>query len=156
MSLVAPQHVEPSWTRDQTHVPCRQILNHWTTREVQESLFLMKEYIFLITDKRTTTKWKGQNELGVNIAMQKISLVYKELLQIDKKKTNHCKENLTKDVNICQRENLNCQQTEKEPQFHKWSGCCSHVFRETNSLWRTMQIVECSLLHRWAQGRVSS
>jgi len=28
--------VEPSWTRDQTHIPCtgRQILNHWTTWEV--------------------------------------------------------------------------------------------------------------------------
>ena len=25
--------------------------------------------------------------------------------------------------------------------------CCSHAFRETNSLRRTMQIVECSLLH---------
>ena len=29
---------------------------------------------------------------------------------------------------------------------------CSHAFRETNSLRRTMQIVECSLLHRWVQG----
>ena len=36
------------------------------------------------------------------------------------------------------------------------SGCCSHAFRETNSLRRTMQIVECSLLHQWTQGRVSS
>ena len=34
--------------------------------------------------------------------------------------------------------------------------CYSHAFRETNSLRRTMQIVECSLLHRRAQGRVSS
>ena len=34
--------------------------------------------------------------------------------------------------------------------------CCSHVFRETHSLRRTMQIVECSLLHQHAQGRVSS
>ena len=34
--------------------------------------------------------------------------------------------------------------------------CCSHAFWETNSLRRTMQIVECSLLHRRAQGRVSS
>ena len=31
--LVARQHVEPSRTRDQTHVPCtgRQTLNHWIT-----------------------------------------------------------------------------------------------------------------------------
>ena len=28
-----------SWTRDQTHVPCigKRILNHWTTREAQQS-----------------------------------------------------------------------------------------------------------------------
>ena len=34
-SLVAPQDVRPSQTRDRTCVPCigRQILNHWTTRE---------------------------------------------------------------------------------------------------------------------------
>ena len=34
--LVAPQHVESSQTRDRTHVSCigRQILNHWTFREV--------------------------------------------------------------------------------------------------------------------------
>ena len=30
--------------------------------------------------------------------------------------------------------------------------CCSCAFREANSLRRTMQIVECSLLHRRAQG----
>ena len=37
-----------------------------------------------------------------------------------------------------------------------WAICCSHAFWETNSLRRTMQIVECSFLHRRAQGRVSS
>ena len=36
------------------------------------------------------------------------------------------------------------------------SNCCSPVFRETNSLRRTMQTVECSSLHRRAQGRASS
>ena len=30
--------------------------------------------------------------------------------------------------------------------------CSSHVFRVTDSLRRTMQIVKCSLLHWWAQG----
>ena len=30
--------------------------------------------------------------------------------------------------------------------------CCSRTFRETNSLRRTMQIVECSLLHQQVQG----
>ena len=34
--------------------------------------------------------------------------------------------------------------------------CCSHTFWEANSLRRTTQIVECSLLHRQAQGRVFS
>ena len=33
--------------------------------------------------------------------------------------------------------------------------CCSHAFRETNSLRRTMQIVERSLLH-WGPKAVSS
>ena len=40
--------------------------------------------------------------------------------------------------------------------FHPNAECCSHAFQETNSLRRTMQIVECSLLHQQAQGRVSS
>ena len=33
---VAPQHVGSQFSGDQTHVPCiaRQVLNHWTTREV--------------------------------------------------------------------------------------------------------------------------
>ena len=33
---------------------------------------------------------------------------------------------------------------------------CSDMFQETNLLRRTMQIVQCSLLHQRAQGRVSS
>ena len=36
----------------------------------------------------------------------------------------------------------------------RWS-CYSHAFWETNSLRRTMQIVECSLLHWRGQGRAS-
>ena len=43
---------------------------------------------------------------------------------------------------------------EIEREFTHLRKCCSHTFRETNSLRRTMQIVECSLLHRRAQGRV--
>ena len=44
MSLVAPWHVKSSWTRDQTPVSCigRQILNHWTTREVQSHVFMLE------------------------------------------------------------------------------------------------------------------
>ena len=41
---VAPRHVGSSQTRDQTRVPCigRQILNHWTTREVLAIWKIMK------------------------------------------------------------------------------------------------------------------
>ena len=37
--LVAPRHVESSWTRDRSHVPCtgRQILIYCPTREVQHA-----------------------------------------------------------------------------------------------------------------------
>ena len=40
-SLVVPQHVESSRTRDRTHISCigRWILNDWTTREVLPRLF---------------------------------------------------------------------------------------------------------------------
>lgn len=98
------------------------------TEARKENLFLMKKYIFLIKDQRTTTNAKGKKSQGKNIAMPLtnkdliISLVYKELLQIDKKKTNHSKENWTKDMKICRRENLNGQQTEKDLQLHKQSG----------------------------------
>ena len=41
--------------------------------------------------------------------------------------------------------------------WEEWAKqCCSLTFRETNSPRRTMQTMECSLLHRRAQGRVSS
>ena len=44
--LVAPRHAESSWIRDQTHVSCigKQILLHWTTREVPHllSLFIFR------------------------------------------------------------------------------------------------------------------
>jgi len=44
MVSVAPRHVGSSQTRDQTRVPCigRQILNHWTTREVLAIWKIMK------------------------------------------------------------------------------------------------------------------
>ena len=40
MGLVALCHVKSSWARDQTCEPCvgRRILNHWTTREVQDPI----------------------------------------------------------------------------------------------------------------------
>ena len=43
--LVAGWYAESSWTRDQTYVPCtgRQILNHWTTREVYIQLLCQRK-----------------------------------------------------------------------------------------------------------------
>ena len=43
MGLIALWHVESSWTRFQTHIPCngRRILNHWTTRKTLLSVFLI-------------------------------------------------------------------------------------------------------------------
>ena len=40
--LICPMHVRSSRTRDSIHVPCidRQILNHWTTREVPVPILL--------------------------------------------------------------------------------------------------------------------
>ena len=42
LGLAALHHVESSWTSDWTCVSCigRRILNHWTTREVQDDAFL--------------------------------------------------------------------------------------------------------------------
>ena len=47
MGLVAPRHVESSWTRGQTHVSCisRWILNHWTTREVPFTCILSSDFM---------------------------------------------------------------------------------------------------------------
>ena len=49
------QHVESSWTRDQTSVCCigRQILNHWTTTEVLHDVFLcfVCMFVFLFLAK---------------------------------------------------------------------------------------------------------
>ena len=44
--LGSPQHVESSWTRDQTCVSVigRQTLAHWTTREVPPKMILIIKY----------------------------------------------------------------------------------------------------------------
>ena len=43
MDLVAPPHVESSWIRDRSRVPCitRHILNYQTTREVCNSVLIV-------------------------------------------------------------------------------------------------------------------
>ena len=50
--LLAPGHVESSWARNRTHVPCsgRRILNHWTAREVRALVLTLSEMRSL---------WKG-------------------------------------------------------------------------------------------------
>ena len=46
---VAPQHVESSWSRDRSCVPCigRRILNHWTPQEVMHPSFAIKNFFVL-------------------------------------------------------------------------------------------------------------
>ena len=47
--LVAPNYMESSWPRDQTHVPYigRQILNRWATREVLNFL-VFKRFLHIV------------------------------------------------------------------------------------------------------------
>ena len=48
MGSVAPQHVEPSWTKNQSHTPCisRWILIHCATKEVLAQLFIVYRFCF--------------------------------------------------------------------------------------------------------------
>ena len=50
MGLVVLRHVESFWTRDQTHVLCidRQIINHWTTWEVQDYSYTLQSFFLAI------------------------------------------------------------------------------------------------------------
>ena len=52
--LDALWHVRSSWNRDWTHVSCigRQILNHWTTREVPEPL-KVGNFLWLVPEDRS-------------------------------------------------------------------------------------------------------
>ena len=65
MGLTAPQHVESSRTRDQTHVLCngRQVLIHCTTVEVLK----VKNFCSVkntIREKKDTIRMKSQYMLG--------------------------------------------------------------------------------------------
>lgn len=48
--LSSPSHVESSWPRDRTHVPCteRQILIYRITREVQDTVELTQRLLLKI------------------------------------------------------------------------------------------------------------
>ena len=76
MSLVTPKHVESSQTRDQTHVPCigRQILYHWTAREVPE--LTLKQVAYLGEEanaSRVMRNGVGKRRIGEQrIALKKI------------------------------------------------------------------------------------
>ena len=62
-SLVASRHTGPSWTRDQTYVTWigRQILNHWTTREVPSPfiLYLWHSFPILLEFQRIARRWES-------------------------------------------------------------------------------------------------
>ena len=71
----APWHVESSQTRYQTHVPCtgRQILNHWTPREVQGDSF---DYIrWPKSDSTKCFAWtsESRNKKGEGVSLAPIS-----------------------------------------------------------------------------------
>ena len=62
--VVNGRHVESSWTRDWTCIPCigRKILNHWTIREVLRSVWLVSSGYFLKVscfDRQTLTWFFG-------------------------------------------------------------------------------------------------
>ena len=68
--LVAPEHVESSQTRDQTHVPCidRQILIHGTTKEVLFFSFLTVAHIRLTS---LTPQFEDLVEGGDHLSLNK-------------------------------------------------------------------------------------
>ena len=85
----APGHVESSHTRYQTHVPCsgRQILNHWTTREVQGNLVVRKKsfvYLYMCFWK-IQQYGKAEHSVGVNEVVSFCLLKNQET-----KKTHEC------------------------------------------------------------------
>ena len=57
--LVALQHVETSWTRDWTHVPCigRRILIHFTTREVLSHYFFSPSLLLWLHSIHCFSLW---------------------------------------------------------------------------------------------------
>ena len=57
MGLVAPCHVGSSKTRDWTHIPCRGILNHCTTREVPNCEILKKKSVLCDHEQVAKPLW---------------------------------------------------------------------------------------------------
>ena len=61
LDFVAPRHVGSSQTRDQTCDPCigKQILNHWTTREVQILVLVIIICSWLPSPLQTVSSWRA-------------------------------------------------------------------------------------------------
>ena len=156
----ALSHVESSRTRDQTCVPCigKQVLNH------QWSFIIITIFLNIVahgTDKALaphsgTLAWK--NPVDGEAWWAAVHGVARSRTRLsDFTFTFHFhaleKEMATHSSVLAWRIPGTVRPGELPPMG---SHCCSHVFRETNLLRRTMQIVECRFLHQWAQGRVSS
>ena len=75
-------HVESSQTRYQTHVPCigRQILNHWTTREVQGNLVVRKKSLVYnyVCFWKIQQYGEAEHSVGVNEVVSFCSLKNQE------------------------------------------------------------------------------
>ena len=77
---VSPWHVESSWTRDQTYVPCigRWILNHWPSREVQtllRILFFMVKHYTSPRNKTIISNILSLNQISQNLLVATAVLV---------------------------------------------------------------------------------
>ena len=64
-ALIAPWHMESSWIRDGTHVPCSESsLNHWTTRKVPKMvnfyvMWISYQFFFLMCYKEAQNEKEG-------------------------------------------------------------------------------------------------
>ena len=78
MGLVALQHVESSWTRDQTHVLCigRWVLNHWTMREVQRYFSYKLATNQISRDE--IQRWRKILDFCKSISVSNMSTTYKK------------------------------------------------------------------------------
>ena len=67
MDLVAPPYVESSQTSDRTWVPCtsRQILDHWTIREVPFDVILRQIKALKAHNSKNSTAVAGRHSKGM-------------------------------------------------------------------------------------------
>ena len=120
---------ETAWEED---------LEDWNT--VVGSSFVSHQ----VSEKQPRERWTLRN--GILPAM----LVHKGVTVVSED-TIQCEQESPTETQVDERPLSSSQQAVATLHY-----CYSHAFRETNSLRRTVQMMECSLLHRRAQGRVSS